>query len=209
MATLIRTCPHCNSVSMTFEAFGELLTGSYDRGGKHFLVPLMCNGCNGGLFAEVKYNWGPTPYNIMGTIDSNPEACEVLEVYPEAQEPEAPEHVPSNIASFYVQAEKSLHQNSFDASAMMSRKALEVATKTLDPDGSGSLYRRVEKLYDDNLITVSLKEWAHIIREDGNVAAHEIDPVDEKHAQELIDFCELFLMYTFTMPQMIADKKNV
>ncbi|KKC66850.1 hypothetical protein WR33_22650 [Vibrio parahaemolyticus] len=91
----------------------------------------------------------------------------------------------------------------------MSRKALEVAAKTLDPDGSGSLYRRIEKLYDDNVITVSLKDWAHIIREDGNVAAHEIDPVDEKHAQELIDFCELFLMYTFTMPQMIADKKNV
>jgi len=193
---------------MTFVSIGELNTYSYDDRSNHFLVPMVCSGCNSGLFAEVQHYWGPTPHQIMGNIDSNIEACKIIDTYPEPDEPEAPEHVPSNIASFYVQAESSLNQKSYDASAMMSRKVLEVATKTLDPDSSGNLYQRIEKLYEKKLITLPLKEWAHIIRNDGNEAAHEVEPVSEKHAQELLDFCELFLMYTFTMARMISLKQN-
>ncbi|EKF9854065.1 TPA: DUF4145 domain-containing protein [Vibrio cholerae] len=208
MSTLIRTCPHCNALKMTFVSLCELGTGQYEDRSTHYLVPMMCSGCNSGLFVEVQHFWGPTPDQIMGNIDSNSEACKILATYPEPEESEAPEHVPSNIAAFYIQAENSLKQNSYDASAMMSRKVLEVATKTLDPDGCGNLYQRIEKLYGDNQITSSLKEWAHIIRTDGNEAAHEVEPVSAAHAQELLDFCELFLMYTFTMPKMIKIKQN-
>lgn len=208
MSILIRTCPHCNALKMTFVSLGELGTGRYEDHSTHYLVPMVCSGCNSGLFAEVQHFWGPTPHQIMGNIDSNTEACKILDTYPEPADSEAPEHVPSNIASFYIQAENSLKQNSYDASAMMSRKVLEVATKTLDPDGRGNLYQRIEKLYVDKKITSSLKEWAHIIRTDGNEAAHEVEPVSATHAQELLDFCELFLMYTFTMPKMISIKQN-
>ena len=208
MSILIRTCPHCNALKMTFVSLGELGTGRYEDHSTHYLVPMVCSGCNSGLFAEVQHFWGPTPHQIMGNIDSNTEACKILDTYPEPADSEAPEHVPSNIASFYIQAENSLKQNSYDASAMMSRKVSEVATKTLDPDGRGNLYQRIEKLYVDKKITSSLKEWAHIIRTDGKEAAHEVEPVSATHAQELLDFCELFLMYTFTMPKMISIKQN-
>ncbi len=193
---------------MSFESFSELITGEYQGHSKRYLVPFRCNGCGGGLFIEVKYNWGPTPHNLLGMFDSDPQSYEILRAYPEPVKLEAPEYVPNNVSSFYLQAQIALRHGSFDASSMMSRKALEVAVKTIDPGGKGNLYQRIEKLREDGLITDSLKDWAHVIREDGNKAAHEIEPVTEDHAQELIDFCELFLMYTFTMPKMIEVKQG-
>ena len=90
---------------------------------------------------------------------------------------------------------------------MMSRKVLEVAVKQLNPVGKGSLYERIEQLAAKYIITSDLKDWAHIIRDDGNVAAHEENPIDEPFATELLSFCEMFLMYTYTMPNMIKSKR--
>ena len=91
---------------------------------------------------------------------------------------------------------------------MMSRKVLEVAVKALDPKGEGSLYKRIENLAKKNLITPDIKDWAHIIRDDGNTAAHEEEPVTKEFAQELLSFAEMFLMYTFTMPNMIKERRH-
>ncbi len=91
---------------------------------------------------------------------------------------------------------------------MMSRKVLEIAVKTLNPSGSGKLYKRIEQLYDLGKITDDLKDWAHIIRDDGNEAAHEEEPVSPEFADELFFFVKLFLMYTFTMPGMVQEKKG-
>ena len=85
---------------------------------------------------------------------------------------------------------------------------MEVAVKMLDPEGSGNLYNRIEKLEKTQLITPNLKDWAHIIRDDGNVAAHEEQPVTKEFAEEIFSFAEMFLMYSFTLPNMIKERRH-
>ena len=92
---------------------------------------------------------------------------------------------------------------------MMSRKVLEASVKVLNPDSKGVLYKRIEKLYELGKITDDLKKWAHIIRDDGNEATHEDEPTTVGFATELFAFSELFLMYTFTMPGMVEERRTV
>ena len=101
-----------------------------------------------------------------------------------------------------------MNEENLDASSIMSRKVLEVAVKKLAPEANGNLYQRIESLAEAGLITQELRDWAHIIRGDGNEAAHEEEPVSVEFATELLSFSEMFLMYTFTMPGMISSKRH-
>jgi len=204
MGTITRNCPHCHSQQMTFVSFAEFREPN-SGSPIPFLTAFKCNGCHGGYFAKIKQNSGQSPHQMSGDINSVT-FLKITDEYPKEKSLEAPEHLPDNIKRFFIQAAHSLGSGNLDASAMMSRKVLEVSVKTLNSVGSGSLYNRIEQLHTAGIITDDLKSWAHIIRDDGNEAAHEELPVTPDFAQELLYFCELFLMYTFTMPGMISER---
>lgn len=204
MGQIKRDCPHCGTKNTGFIAFGEHKKVGTDR----FTTAFRCTGCNGGLFAIIKVTAGVTPIEYPADIDDNPNSA-IQKTYPEFVEKKAPQHLPNNIESFFLQAARSLDGKNYDASGVMSRKALEAAVRKLKPKGKGKMYQRIEALEQEHLITPDLKDWAHIIRDDGNDAAHEEEPVSAEFAKELLGFTELFLMYTFTMPGMVKAKKRV
>lgn len=206
MGVLARDCPHCDSKRMSFTTFGEYIWKASGKSEGRCLTALKCAGCNGGYFIESVLQTTTSPSNAQGNIDQD-QYIRIVKEYPEKKEKKVPEHLPENVRSYFVQAQTSLQHKSYDASSMMSRKCLEASVKALDPSATGKLYARIESLHKKGLVTESLKDWAHIVREDGNDAAHEEAPVAEAHASELLAFSELFLMYVFTMPGMISEKR--
>jgi hypothetical protein len=118
----------------------------------------------------------------------------------------APAHSPANVASFFVQAKEALNRRHFDAAGAMCRKAVDVATKQIDPTLKGVLQVRIDKLEAAHKITPALKDWAHAIRLDGNEAAHDERPFAEDDAKQLVSFTEIFLMYTYTLPGMLVER---
>ena len=203
MGQITRDCPHCHTKNTAFHAFGENINATT----KVYTVAFYCAGCYGGLFVEMKVLAGTAALGYKGDIDAN-QHHQIIKEYPKPIKTVIPKSLPKNINNFYLQAAESFKSKNYDASSMMSRKALEVAVKTISPKSTGSLYKRIEALSKQNLITPDLKEWAHIIRDDGNVAAHEEEPVTLEHAEELLAFSEMFLMYTFTMPAMVKEKRH-
>jgi len=204
MGKLIRDCPHCHTKSVSFSAYAQMENPNKQR---VFTSAFYCENCYGGYIAEIKCPTSNLPTSTNGSLEGNPN-FQIEKEYPLPKSVKAPNNLPQNIENFYLQAANSLKSGSHDASAMMSRKVLEVAVKSLQPDGSGNLYRRIEALSDTGLITEELKDWAHIIRDDGNEAAHEEEPVTPEFAEELLSFAEMFLMYTFTMPGMVAERRH-
>jgi len=91
----------------------------------------------------------------------------------------------------------------------MFRKTLDVATKIIAPSEKNlTLYKRIEKLVSDNLLTEAMGAWSHEIRIDGNDAVHDEDPETEDDAGALQKFCEAFLTYAFSLPSMVLRNRE-
>ena len=129
-----------------------------------------------------------------------------MDTFPKRASVAAPEHCPANVARFYEQGLENVVRN-FDAAGTMFRKSLDAALKHIDPNGKGTLEKRIDNLPPATGVTPAMLSWAHEIRHLGNDAAHEEDPFSEAEAKALQAFTELFLTYVFTLPGMLAARK--
>ena len=204
MGQLTRDCPHCHTKSVSFTSYAEIKKPNTAI----YVTAFYCVNCYGAYISEINTHKAyTTPHSEKGDI-KQVNGLHLLEEYPLSEKTKSPEHLPNNINKFFLQSANSLKSGNLDASSMMSRKVLEVAVKNLNPEGAGSLYKRIEKLFELGKITEDLKDWAHIIRDDGNEASHEEEPVTEEFANELLSFTEMFIMYTFTMPGMVDSRRH-
>lgn len=175
-----------------------------------FTVAFICPACELGVFAVAeRKQTALAPMEIGGLLTDS--GYKIHKVFPERRPIEAPEHTPDHVARPFIQALDNLRRSNWDAAGAMCRKALDVATKQIAA-GQGVhaavLKQRIDKLAAAHLIPPSLREWAHIIRDDGNDAAHDEDPFTESEASELVAFTELFLQYVFSLPGMLEERRE-
>jgi len=91
----------------------------------------------------------------------------------------------------------------------MFRKTIDIATRELDRSFAGkTLAQRIDLLAANGKLTADLKQWAHLIRLDGNQGAHGEEELTSEEIGQLQDFTEVFLTYTFTLPAQVLGKKS-
>jgi hypothetical protein len=157
------------------------------------------------LFGRV--GQGPNPTDYPGDL-SAARHLQLLDHWPKSTETAAPANTPEKVASAYLDGVDSLNRKRWSSAGMMFRRALELATLQADRSFAGKpLAARIDALAKANLVTPAMKEWAHIVRLEGNVAVHEEEEIDEATAKALQSFTETFLMYAFTLPAMVAERK--
>ena len=109
------------------------------------------------------------------------------------------EGLPDSIARTLAQAHRSFSTASYDAAALMCRRALEGVCTLLKAKGL-ALAQRLADLQAAGYIDTRLLNWAHGVRLIGNEAAHDIDTtVTLEDARDIIDLTEALLMYVFTL----------
>ena len=98
----------------------------------------------------------------------------------------------------------------------MFRRVLDRSTLAISEDAESmrkkNLKRRIEILADQQKLTPDLKGLAHLLRLEGNDAAHDDEEFDETRAKQMGEFAELFLIYAFTLPERVRrahDKTSV
>lgn len=194
-------CPHCGT-----EAAGFVLLYSY-RHPKTGTVRifLQCNICGEPIIAA--YPGGAVEEWATGHIALFPAEARQQWASPKAEAPAAPNAVPANIASLYVQAMAALKRGHYDAAGPLFRRIMEVSVKAINPSGSGSLFDRINGLPDDKGITPTMKDWAHAVRLIGREATHDEDLVTKEEAEDMQAFVELFLVYAFDLPSRITSRK--
>jgi hypothetical protein len=194
-------CPHCLTRKAGFQ--GEHFNRRHPDQNEYIVVYQcqVCGNCIVVLYTSVGEgnfkNW---------MINSAAGNAQFVAMWPKGGEPSVPEHLPDNIKSFYLQGMRNMQTN-FDAAGTMFRKALDTTLKNIDPNGKGQLYQRIESLPAAIGVTPVMKEWAHEIRDLGNDAAHEEEPFTEEEVKVLQQFTELFLTYTFTLPEKVKARK--
>ena len=173
-----------------------------------------CEYCNKAIVADLAYRDSQyqranvLPHTLTGPIR---EYFHILATQPEARSARTPEHVPDRIRDTYAEAVSNLESQRWTSAGIMFRKTLEMTTLTLGPNDSDfrrqPLYGRIETLATTGELPSSMRELAHEIRVGGNVAAHE-ETYSEEEALEIKAFCELFLIYLFTLPTRIATARE-
>ncbi|HQX27155.1 MAG TPA: DUF4145 domain-containing protein [Alphaproteobacteria bacterium] len=97
----------------------------------------------------------------------------------------------------YDEARKSFSAGAYTGSAAMCRKLLMNLAVSHGAETNKNFKFYVEWLEKNHYTPPNSKEWVDIIRDVGNDANHEIVPVPQEQAEELIVFCEGMLKFIF------------
>jgi hypothetical protein len=191
-------CPTCNilveakviasglgeSRADAVSAFEEIAEYQGDR----YSVAL-CRRCNGPFLVRETF------YSVPGEFET---VTEEVVLYPVATGPKL-EGLPESIARSMAQAHRSYSTSSYDACAVMCRRALEALCRTLSAQGR-DLSRRLADLEANRRIDARLLEWAHGVRLVGNEGAHDVETaVTAEDARDILEFTDALLMYIFTL----------
>lgn len=206
MAQISLDCPYCYTKKAAFQGNSPM---AVKRGKENidYIMLMQCQVCGNGVVATFQsasanhlLEW------LQGKASMGPDSATLIGVVPKPQAVGAPQYTPDNVTRFYLQGMENVARN-FDAAGTMFRKSLDTALKRLDPNGKGTLEKRIDNLPAETGVTPAMKTWAHEIRHLGNDAAHEEDPFTEAEARSLQAFTELFLTYVFTLPGMLEARK--
>jgi hypothetical protein len=192
-------CPRCNilvEAKVVARGFGGYRSDAVtpldevdaDYYGDHYSVAL-CLRCNCPFLVRVAL------YGVPGEFET---VTDEAVLYPVPAGPKL-EGLPASIARSVAQAHRSYSTASYDACAVMCRRALEALCRTLSANGR-DLAQRLADLRTNAHIDARLLDWAHGVRLVGNEAAHDVETaVTAEDARDILEFTEALLTYVFTL----------
>ncbi|HGM6831990.1 TPA: DUF4145 domain-containing protein [Serratia marcescens] len=213
MVSFDTACPHCLREKAVLVGLNESRRGRTEVYDVHF----YCRSCDKSGIAVVASQNGYGPLVSSGqnggrniVIPNPTEPFVLFEVYPRLVSTAAPGSTPARAAAAYVEAKENIQRGRYDTAVMLCRKVIDIATRVLlgDESKDEKLVKRISMLHAKELITVQMKDWAHIVRIDSNGAVHSDEEFTQEEAEEMIGFTEVFLIYSFTLPEMVSAKQH-
>jgi hypothetical protein len=217
---LAANCPRCGQNRTTFDVLAEKQIGfsTWEK----YETFVVCRNCYRSSIALLKQNQSnaQNPMSEHGHYVNGTFSFEswVFEV-PNRRHP--PQHVPESIRRIFDEAATCAAVQSWDAAGTMFRKVLDASTRSITPKPDSDekpappnwktykdLRLRLNWLFENHLLSSSLKELSSCIHEDGNDAAHDLEGIAQAEAEDLGDFCERVLEALYTLPGQIEENKR-
>ncbi len=152
----------------------------------------------------------PDPKCLEVVLVKITEQGQMLDIYPK-RVPKLDPSVPDQVKSDTVEAYKSFGVGAWRASAAVGRRALQ-SSLIEQKATKDRLYDQIDELYERDIITKAIQDWAHTIRVIGNTGAHPdkdgLEDVTSTDAKELLDFMEQYLNYVYIMPAKVAERRS-
>lgn len=192
-------CPKCNIMVETkviargFGGFSDSAENPLDESETEYhgdsYVVALCRRCTGPFLVREAL------YGVTGEFETI--ADEVV-LFPASAAPKL-EGLPDSVSRSLGQAHRSFATASYDACALMCRRALEAVCRALSAKGN-NLAQQIADLQTGGHIDTKLLRWAHGVRLVGNEAAHDVETaVTPEDARDILDLTEALLMYVFTL----------
>lgn len=226
MATIIHDCPRCGAAHTTFDirANNFLERGHIPRGTEwktKMELYSICRGCNQGtiLIAEIcsydcsridSLKWTDRLRDDRSSMSKCLRVSGYISLKDRSRE-DPPEHIPDTVKAAYIEADACLSTDCWNASAAMFRTCIDLATKSLLPEGNDDglnhqkrnrLHDRLEWLFSTNRLSSSLKPLAACVKDIGNDGVHDCS-LEAADAADLRDFTRVLLERVFTEPARV------
>ncbi len=156
-----------------------------------------CGSCNG----YVMVLWSASSFGRVHNYEVLPWPLK-FEKYPE--------HWPTSIGRYWLQAKQNIHAENWDAAAVMARSALQLALRDYNAKGNG-LKQEIEDLANKGILPPIMKEWSDQVRELGNVSAHpkpSQDPANPEDARDIVEFLDFLIEYLYNLPHRIKKYRE-
>lgn len=206
-ATIGVDCPHCGQSKITCEISGHLLEEPAYREslGRPCYLTGFCRGCRHPIGIRI------SPKNVNNKIRFTlerggdiTEESNITQIWPEVKKPKAPDFVPDNVASAFLEAERCRLRGDFGSAAMSYRKALERSVNKIHPNGgANALVKTLHELATEGRITTDIADWAKEIRILGNAGAHEEEDPTQEEVADQANLTAMALAYLFEMPERV------
>lgn len=208
MAFLAHKCPHPNCLTENISLNVVAVSPWSDIEG---ILHLLCPRCKQPSAAKIRL-----AHHVLGIAQLQSQLGEVTafgfrvtEFWPEQPQPTIPELIPPDVARVYLQAERNFPiAGNEEAAGTMYRKALDVAFKKIDPNLKGMLGHKIKALAEAGLLTEDIAVWSDQVRDIGNDAAHEEDPITQNELTALRNFSEMVLRYLFSLPNAVKKRRG-
>ena len=207
--TLVHDCPACQAKNSAFSLTNEARqigeTGDWVL--PRFHATFSCNTCRMPtlvLFSLLSEKGDASYWH--GDLAKN-KFFFIIAFHPKALSTDLPSHLDDAVAESFSSGCEILKIAPV-AATLEFRRTLEILLKQIDPESKDrSLYERIERVIKNDVVAGSLREWAHLLRTNGNSAAHGevIDRATaERIAAETQELTKYLLIYLCSLPKQVA-----
>ena len=179
------TCAYCSSIVASSSGYPFNLQDGYTQDEYDGSI-YICPNCQ---HPTVIYNNSPISYIQI----------------PGIPQVKSLDHLPDIVAPLYEEARQCMSNSSYTSVAMLCRKIImNVAVqKGADPNKKFAFY--VDYLKEQNYVPPNSEPWIKQIKNKGNEANHEIEPISESDAKAIIYLTHYMLLFIYEMPEKITS----
>lgn len=223
MSELVADCPRCGSSRMTFDLISHTLVGYRHQWQSWYEAFCICRHCSRstvfllsekGIEESKVIRQAGLPKltiaaNKLVSIENYVSLKDTKSIDP-------PDYLPRELLSVFAEGATCLAVGCFNAAGTMFRLCVDLATKSLLPEGDNdglnskirrNLGLRLPWLFEHGLLPVALKDLSSCIKEDGNDGAHD-GSLGKEDAEDLLDFTFALLERMYTEPERLRIAKE-
>ena len=220
MGLLVADCPRCGSNQITFDVLAQVHRFTKHGWQNWFEIFCNCRACHRPtifLVAPREPRTVLSQADAFVTLASGLNDQIVIDRFITVRDNISvtpPEHLPPEIENALKEGAACLSIECFNASAVMFRLCVDLATRPLLPDSGDAaktqpnskqrrdLGLRLPWLFENKLLPIELRDLAGCIKEDGNDGAH-VGNLSKEDADDLLDFTIALLERLITEPKRI------
>jgi hypothetical protein len=187
----LERCPHCSIYKPNLlKKTEDLQTNSAKEKSLKIWRVYSCSNCGGAVLAGFVHN----AINYCRYVH---------EIYPCGYD-ELDNSIPSRVRKYLQQAIDST--SSPDGSIMLCASSVDAILKEKNLT-EGSLYKRIDEAYQQGILTIDMKTWAHQVRLEANDQRHSDN--DSTHAtiaqaKQAIEFTKTLAEILFVLPSKVT-----
>ena len=143
------------------------------------------------------------------TIRTKNQYGQILKSYPEGLPKTVNSLIADNVRKDFEEALLCQSVGAYRGAAVLARRAVQLICLDKGAKKDEKLYKQIEELFDNNIITQDIKDWADEVRYIGNDAAHpNKEEVNKEDSEDILELLESLCDVLYVAPARAAKRKQ-